>query len=52
MCGIAGYVAPGNTPALQTRSMMTALARRGPDSEGMAEWPGVALGHRRLAIRR
>ena len=50
MCGIAGYVAPGKHPALQTRSMMTALARRGPDSEGMAEWPGVALGHRRLAI--
>jgi asparagine synthase (glutamine-hydrolysing) len=30
--------------------MMDALARRGPDSEGLASWPGTALGHRRLAI--
>ena len=30
--------------------MTNALARRGPDGEGMATWPGVALGHRRLAI--
>lgn len=29
---------------------MAALARRGPDSEGLHTWPGVALGHRRLAI--
>jgi len=33
-----------------TRVMTDALARRGPDGEGMATWPGVALGHRRLAI--
>jgi len=43
-------VAPGKTPGMQTRVMMEALALRGPDSEGFAEWPGVALGHRRLAI--
>jgi len=30
--------------------MTDALARRGPDGEGIAAWPGVALGHRRLAI--
>lgn len=30
--------------------MMDSLARRGPDSEGVAEWPGATLGHRRLAI--
>jgi asparagine synthase (glutamine-hydrolysing) len=30
--------------------MVADLARRGPDSEGIAVWPGVALGHRRLAI--
>ena len=30
--------------------MIDALARRGPDAEGIAAWPGVALGHRRLAI--
>jgi asparagine synthase (glutamine-hydrolysing) len=30
--------------------MVHSLARRGPDSEGVSTWPGVALGHRRLAI--
>jgi asparagine synthase (glutamine-hydrolysing) len=30
--------------------MVDALQRRGPDSEGLETWPGVALGHRRLAI--
>jgi asparagine synthase (glutamine-hydrolysing) len=52
MCGIAGSLSPGrvddNTAA--TRTMMSAMARRGPDSEGLETWPGVALGHRRLAI--
>ena len=52
MCGIAGYVT-GRRPEGVTAviaNMMATLARRGPDSEGMAEWPGVVLGHRRLAI--
>lgn len=30
--------------------MLQTLQRRGPDSEGVANWPGVCLGHRRLAI--
>ena len=30
--------------------MVSALRRRGPDSEGTAEWPAALLGHRRLAI--
>ncbi len=30
--------------------MLPALARRGPDAEGLYEFPGAALGHRRLAI--
>ncbi len=30
--------------------MTASLARRGPDDEGFASWPGVVLGHRRLAI--
>jgi asparagine synthase (glutamine-hydrolysing) len=30
--------------------MLATLARRGPDGEGLETWPGVALGHRRLAI--
>jgi asparagine synthase (glutamine-hydrolysing) len=32
------------------RQMMNAMSRRGPDSEGFEAWPGIALGHRRLAI--
>ena len=52
MCGIAGVVGTQNPPAaLQAVQRMTrALARRGPDSEGVECWPGVVLGHRRLAI--
>jgi asparagine synthase (glutamine-hydrolysing) len=30
--------------------MVTALAHRGPDSEGIETWDGAILGHRRLAI--
>jgi len=30
--------------------MVTSLARRGPDSEGMHAWPDAVFGHRRLAI--
>jgi len=30
--------------------MLPALARRGPDAEGLYEFPGAALGHRRLSI--
>jgi asparagine synthase (glutamine-hydrolysing) len=30
--------------------MMAAMPRRGPDSEGLSAWPGVVLGHKRLAI--
>jgi asparagine synthase (glutamine-hydrolysing) len=30
--------------------MTAALARRGPDSEGLEQWSDAALGHRRLAI--
>jgi len=48
MCGIAGYVAQDAERAV--RAMLGALARRGPDSEGLENWPGATLGHRRLAI--
>jgi len=52
MCGIAGFISTGEPggeiPAV--RAMMAALARRGPDGEGLNHWPGVTLGHRRLAI--
>lgn len=52
MCGIAGLVAFKRPEAIEAAicRMTSALARRGPDGEGFAAWPGVGLGHRRLAI--
>ena len=52
MCGIAGFVEtePSDLAESATRTMVSALARRGPDGEGMARWPHATLGHRRLAI--
>ena len=50
MCGIAGIIGSGVTSADAVAPMLRALERRGPDSEGRSEWPGVVLGHRRLAI--
>ena len=53
MCGIAGIVdtrfkrEPDRGLALR---MNEAIAHRGPDGEGLHLEPGVALGHRRLAI--
>lgn len=52
MCGIAGFIdlaRPGMARS-SIQPMIDSLARRGPDAEGTAAWPGVALGHRRLAI--
>jgi asparagine synthase (glutamine-hydrolysing) len=52
MCGIAGIV--GNLDKLLAKEgvkkMLTALARRGPDGEGVEIWNNAVLGHRRLAI--
>src|SRR4051812_7786194 len=52
MCGIAGYVSDRRPDELLgcVRLMVTSLAGRGPDSEGIECWPGAVLGHRRLAI--
>lgn len=52
MCGIAGFVDLQNRidAATVVGKMLPALALRGPDGEGVEQWPGVALGHRRLAI--
>lgn len=52
MCGIAGFVShSGSERALElVQSMLPQLARRGPDGHGIASWPGVTLGHHRLAI--
>jgi len=53
MCGIAGLFFPDANTApeiQQIRAMTDAIAYRGPDGEGFHLEPGIALGHRRLAI--
>ena len=56
MCGLAGLagVDPTAAPGADARSdvavMLSTLAHRGPDGEGIRVLPGAALGHRRLAI--
>ena len=52
MCGIAGVVGFGERgrAAEACAAMVSALARRGPDGEGVESWDGAVLGHRRLAI--
>jgi asparagine synthase (glutamine-hydrolysing) len=52
MCGIAGVVGVIDRPVAEAavRMMSCALARRGPDAEGIESWDGAVLGHRRLAI--
>jgi asparagine synthase (glutamine-hydrolysing) len=50
MCGIAGFVGPGDRGVLQR--MTDAIRHRGPDAEGhwIEESTGVHLGFRRLSI--
>ncbi len=50
MCGIAGFVGPGDRAIL--KSMTDAIRHRGPDAEGswVDEAAAVFLGHRRLSI--
>jgi asparagine synthase (glutamine-hydrolysing) len=51
MCGIAGLAgATEREGAGRVRQMLSTLARRGPDGEGLELWDGAILGHRRLAI--
>jgi asparagine synthase (glutamine-hydrolysing) len=53
MCGIAGIFSADSSAAIDPRAvtrMTDALRHRGPDGEGAHIEPGVALGHRRLAI--
>ena len=53
MCGIAGilHADPGQEASRQLIKRMTdAIAHRGPDGEGFHVEPGLALGHRRLAV--
>ena len=50
MCGITGFIGPGNRDVLA--KMMAAIAHRGPDDAGMYLEPSqsVFLGHQRLEI--
>ena len=52
MCGIAGLVLAGREacPPPLIEEMVRRLAHRGPDGRGVWRGPGVALGHRRLAV--
>ena len=52
MCGIAGLAGFSDRGDAQhrVRQMLSSLARRGPDGEGLEVWNGAVLGHRRLAI--
>jgi asparagine synthase (glutamine-hydrolysing) len=52
MCGLAGVI--GDADKERSRAivstMMSSLRRRGPDGEGLEQWPRATLGHRRLSI--
>src|SRR5882757_10593320 len=53
MCGISGWFDTVNERAPDrtlVKAMTDAIRHRGPDGEGFHLGPGVALGHRRLAI--
>ena len=56
MCGICGAVSPSGGPLLaespgRIRTMLAALAHRGPDDQGVYETDLAVLGASRLAIR-
>ena len=53
MCGITGWFdTAGQRPPATTliQAMTDAIRHRGPDGEGFFSAPGIAFGHRRLAI--
>lgn len=52
MCGIAGYTGEQNIQIAENtiRRMTDRMSHRGPDGDGHFVLPGIALGHRRLAI--
>src|SRR5688500_19645414 len=52
MCGIVGLAGfdDREESRQRVRRMMSTLARRGPDGEGLEVWDGAVLGHRRLSI--
>lgn len=50
MCGICGKLSPAEVHAEEIRCMLSAIAHRGPDDEGVYAEGGVGLGNRRLSI--
>src|SRR5947207_2686927 len=50
MCGIYGVLRPARGGSEELARMGRALARRGPDGQGLESAPGAMFGHRRLAI--
>ncbi|MDQ2974634.1 MAG: asparagine synthase (glutamine-hydrolyzing) [Acidobacteriota bacterium] len=52
MCGIAGIVGElePTLAATAVAGMISTLARRGPDGQGIEVWNRAVLGHRRLAV--
>lgn len=51
MCGIAGFAGSGSPEAAAAVGrMLAAMARRGPDDQGLESFPEAVLGHRRLSI--
>ncbi len=53
MCGIAGILSPTDSSSERRshlKKMLTLLAHRGPDGEGIWEGGALSLGHKRLSI--
>ena len=52
MCGLAGVISDPDRERSRdvVSKMMASLCRRGPDGEGLQQWPMATLGHRRLSI--
>jgi len=51
MCGLAGYVGSrANEQAVRVAAMLSTIAHRGPDDEGVWGDEQAMLGHRRLSI--
>ncbi|MDC1122795.1 asparagine synthase (glutamine-hydrolyzing) [Nitrospinaceae bacterium] len=50
MCGISGIIGNNDTVGDVLEKMTDVIIHRGPDGHGYFYGPGIALGHRRLAI--
>ena len=50
MCGICGKVSPNGSAPSEMQQMLSAIAHRGPDDQGVFSRGPVSLGNRRLSI--